>query len=131
LVIIKFIHDLEVEVETIAMTQAIIPETVRKLLASQPIELPIFHPVALKLQRILSDYDFTVEEVAMVANEDTGLASQMLRMANSPHVYGAHQGGHDPGGCYQTRGPAGDKHIHCSITGHRPLPLRTRFLIDI
>ncbi len=70
------------------MTQAIIPETVRKLLASQPIELPIFHPVALKLQRMLSDYDFTVEEVAMVANEDTGLASQMLRMANSPMYMG-------------------------------------------
>ena len=70
------------------MTSAIIPATVRKLLASQPIELPIFHPVALKLQRMLSNYDFTVDEVALVANEDTALASQMLKMANSPMYMG-------------------------------------------
>jgi HD-like signal output (HDOD) protein len=70
------------------MTTAFIPETVRKLLASQPIELPIFHPVALKLQRMLSDFDFTVDEVAMVANEDPALASQMLKMANSPMYMG-------------------------------------------
>lgn len=70
------------------MSQVVIPETVRKLLASQPIELPIFHSVALKLQRMLSDYDFTVDEVAHVANEDQSLASQMLKMANSPMYMG-------------------------------------------
>lgn len=70
------------------MSQVALPETVRKLLASQPIELPIFHPVALKLQRMLSDYDFTVDEVAQVANEDQSLASQMLKMANSPMYMG-------------------------------------------
>lgn len=70
------------------MSQVTLPETVRKLLASQPIELPIFHPVALKLQRMLSDYDFTVDEVAQVANEDQSLASHMLKMANSPMYMG-------------------------------------------
>lgn len=70
------------------MSSAAIPETVRRLLASQPIELPIFHPVALKLQKMLSDYDFTVEEVAQVANEDMSLASQMLKIANSPMYMG-------------------------------------------
>lgn len=70
------------------MASAVIPETVRKLLASQPIELPIFHPVALKLQRMLSNYDFTVEEVALVANEDMSLATQMLKIANSPMYMG-------------------------------------------
>ncbi len=70
------------------MSTASIPETVRKLLASQPIELPIFHPVALKLQRMLSDYDFTVDEVAQVATEDQSLASQMLKIANSPMYMG-------------------------------------------
>jgi HD-like signal output (HDOD) protein len=70
------------------MSTVILPETVRKLLASQPIELPIFHPVALKLQRMLTDYDFTVDEVAQVATEDQSLASQMLRMANSPMYMG-------------------------------------------
>lgn len=70
------------------MSSATIPETVRRLLASQPIELPIFHPVALKLQKMLSDYDFTVDEVAQVANEDMSLASQMLKIANSPMYMG-------------------------------------------
>lgn len=70
------------------MSSASIPETVRRLLASQPIELPIFHPVALKLQKMLSDYDFTVDEVAQVANEDMSLASQMLKIANSPMYVG-------------------------------------------
>ena len=70
------------------MAPASIPETVRRLLASQPIELPIFHPVALKLQRMLSNYDFTVDEVSQVANEDMSLASQMLKIANSPMYMG-------------------------------------------
>jgi putative nucleotidyltransferase with HDIG domain len=70
------------------MTTALIPEMVRKLLASQPIELPVFHPVALKLQRMLTDRDFTVDGVALVANEDPALASQMLKMANSPMYMG-------------------------------------------
>jgi HD-like signal output (HDOD) protein len=70
------------------MSSTALPETVRKLLASQPIELPIFHPVALKLQKMLTNYDFTVDEVAQVATEDQSLASQMLRMANSPMYMG-------------------------------------------
>jgi putative nucleotidyltransferase with HDIG domain len=70
------------------MSSASIPETVRRLLASQPIELPIFHPVALKLQKMLSSYDFTVDEVSQVANEDVSLASQMLKIANSPMYMG-------------------------------------------
>jgi HD-like signal output (HDOD) protein len=70
------------------MSLTSLPETVRKLLASQPVELPIFHPVALKLQRMLSDYDFTVDEVAQVATEDQSLASQMLKIANSPMYMG-------------------------------------------
>lgn len=70
------------------MATVTIPETVRRLLASQPIELPIFHPVALKLQRMLSNYDFTVDEVSQVANEDMSLASQMLKIANSPMYMG-------------------------------------------
>jgi HD-like signal output (HDOD) protein len=70
------------------MSSVSIPETVRRLLASQPIELPIFHPVALKLQRMLTNYDFTVDEVSLVASEDMSLASQMLKIANSPMYMG-------------------------------------------
>lgn len=70
------------------MTTVLVSEKMRKLLASQPIELPVFHPVALKLQRMLTDSDFTVDSVAIVANEDPALASQMLKMANSPMYMG-------------------------------------------
>jgi HD-like signal output (HDOD) protein len=44
--------------------------------------------VALKLQRMLMDSYFTVDEVAQVASEDQSLASQMLRLANSPMYMG-------------------------------------------
>ena len=70
------------------MTASLIPETVRKLLSSQPIELPVFHPVALKLQRMLTEYDFTIDDISSVATEDQALASQMLKMANSPMYMG-------------------------------------------
>lgn len=70
------------------MHQISLPESITDLLISQPIELPIFHPVALKLQRMLSDKDFVVDEVSKVANEDQALASQMLKMANSPMYMG-------------------------------------------
>ncbi len=70
------------------MSSESLPDNVRKLLVSQPIELPIFHPVALKLQRMLSEYDFTVDEIAKVAIEDQALASQMLKIANSPMYMG-------------------------------------------
>ena len=70
------------------MAFAAIPDTVKKLLASQPIELPIFHPIAIKLQQMLTNYDFTVDEVAQVANGDMALASQMLKLANSPMYMG-------------------------------------------
>ncbi len=66
----------------------LISEEMRKVLASQPIELPVFHPVALKLQRMLTTCDFSLDNVAQVANEDPALASQMLRMANSPMYMG-------------------------------------------
>ena len=37
---------------------------------------------------MFSNYDFTVDEVAQVANGDMSLASQMLKMANSPMYMG-------------------------------------------
>ena len=63
------------------------PELKRQL-ENQPIDLPVFHPIALRLQRMLANYDFTVDEVSKVASEDQALAGQMLRMANSPFYAG-------------------------------------------
>jgi HD-like signal output (HDOD) protein len=70
------------------MSQNTLPETLRNILISQPVELPVFHPVALKLQRMLSNNDFTVHEVMQVACEDQSLVSQILKIANSPMYMG-------------------------------------------
>jgi len=57
--------------------------TIRRLLTTQPIELPVFHPIAIKLQHLLETSDFTMDEVINLANEDQSLAGQILKMANS------------------------------------------------
>lgn len=57
--------------------------TIRRLLINQPIELPVFHPIAIRLQLMLDSPDFKMEEVIDLANEDASLAGQILKMANS------------------------------------------------
>ena len=57
--------------------------TIRRLLTTQPIELPVFHPVAIRLQQLLENPDFTFETVIELASEDPSLAGQILKMANS------------------------------------------------
>jgi len=57
--------------------------TIRRLLTTQPIELPVFHPIAIRLQQLLETPDFTMAEVVALANEDQSLAGQILKMANS------------------------------------------------
>jgi HD-like signal output (HDOD) protein len=57
--------------------------TIRRLLTTQPIELPVFHPIAIKLQHLLETPDFTMSAVITLANEDQSLAGQILKMANS------------------------------------------------
>lgn len=57
--------------------------TIRRLLTTQPIELPVFHPIAVRLQLLLETQDFKTEEVVALATEDQSLAGQILKMANS------------------------------------------------
>lgn len=57
--------------------------TIRRLLSTQPIDLPVFHPIALRLQHLLETPDFSMAEVVSLANEDQSLAGQILKMANS------------------------------------------------
>ena len=58
--------------------------TTRRLLAIQPVEeLPVFHPIAIKLQLLLETADFTMDEVIDLASEDQVLAGQILKIANS------------------------------------------------
>lgn len=70
------------------MSQVQLSEELSQLLLTQTIDLPIFHPIALKLQRMLSKNDFTVNDVAEIASEDQSLATQILRISNSPVYMG-------------------------------------------
>lgn len=57
--------------------------TIRRILSIQPVDLPVFHPIAVKLQQLLDSMDFTFDEVVKLAGEDQALAGQILKMANS------------------------------------------------
>jgi putative nucleotidyltransferase with HDIG domain len=62
--------------------------TIRRLLSTQPIDLPVFHPVAVRILHLLHSPDFTMAQVTELANEDQSLAGQILKMANSPLYIG-------------------------------------------
>jgi HD-like signal output (HDOD) protein len=63
-----------------------IPATIKRLLALQPIDLPVFHPIALKIVHQLEHADFAINDLVATANEDQVLVGQILKMANS-HAY--------------------------------------------
>lgn len=63
-----------------------VPITITRLLVLQPIDLPVFHPIALKMVHLLADTDFVVDDLVSVSNDDQVLAGQILKMANS-HAY--------------------------------------------
>lgn len=60
----------------------------RQSLADFPIDLPVFHPVALKLTIMLSDPYSDIDDVIKTINEDQALASQVLKMSNSAAYVG-------------------------------------------
>ncbi|SNB46150.1 HDOD domain-containing protein [Geobacter sp. DSM 9736] len=61
---------------------------IRRILSIYPIDLPVFHPIALKLVYMLSGTEFTIDEVIDLANQDQSIAVKVLRMANSPAFRG-------------------------------------------
>ena len=58
------------------------------LLSAQPVDLPVFHTVALKLQHLLDTPNFSMVEAIGLANEDQALAGQILKLANSAAYMG-------------------------------------------
>lgn len=62
--------------------------TIRRLLSTQPIDLPVFHPIAVRILQLLQTPDYTMSQVTELANEDQSLAGQILKMANSPLYIG-------------------------------------------
>lgn len=60
-----------------------IVEIITGHLSSNDIDVPVFHAVAIKLQQVLAKPDFKLEEIAQLIIADPGVASQVLRVANS------------------------------------------------
>ena len=58
------------------------------LLSTIPIELPVFHMVALELQHHLEEPDFSMEKTIRLVNEDQSLSGHILKMANSAAYIG-------------------------------------------
>lgn len=59
-----------------------------KELSRQPIELPVFNPVALDLLQLLAEPDINYFDVIRTIKEDEALSAQVLKMANSPSYMG-------------------------------------------
>lgn len=60
----------------------------RILFCLEPIELPVFNPVALDLLRLLNDPDMEIDDVVRMIHEDQVLSAQVLKMSNSPAYMG-------------------------------------------
>ncbi|MBT0666064.1 HDOD domain-containing protein [Geobacter pelophilus] len=60
-----------------------IVETISEHLSRNTLDVPVFHAVALKLQQVLAKPDYTLEEISQLIVADPGVASQVLRVANS------------------------------------------------
>jgi HD-like signal output (HDOD) protein len=63
-------------------------EVIKEQLDSETLNLPMFHPIALKLQGVLASKDFTIEQVVALIIKDQALTSQILRLANSAFFSG-------------------------------------------
>ena len=65
-----------------------IVDLIKEELASGKARVPVFHAVAIRLQQVLARPNFSVEEVNRLISADTGLVSQVLRVANSSYYSG-------------------------------------------
>ncbi len=57
----------------------------------QPIELPVFNPVALELLQLLANAEVDINDVIEIINKDQALTVQILRMANSSAYAGRYK----------------------------------------
>ncbi len=65
-----------------------IPARIRYTLYVQPIDLPVFNPVALEVLGLLEDPYTDILDVVRLIGEDQALTAQVLRMANSASYAG-------------------------------------------
>lgn len=65
-----------------------IPLDLRVSFCLQPIELPVFNPVALDLLQMLDEPATDIDSIVRTINDDQALSAQVLKMANSPAFSG-------------------------------------------
>lgn len=65
-----------------------VPLDLRVSFCLQPIELPVFNPVALDLLQKLNDPATEIDDIVRTINDDQALSAQVLKMANSPAFTG-------------------------------------------
>lgn len=65
------------------LTEQSLVDIMHERISSQTLQLPVFHPVALKLMNLLAKEDYSITQVAQMIIEDQALSSHVLRMANS------------------------------------------------
>lgn len=70
------------------MNNMAIPKLTKDIITSQPIVIPVFHEVAIKLLQMMNDNSYKVDEVIILVHEDPALASQMFKQANSIYYSG-------------------------------------------
>jgi putative nucleotidyltransferase with HDIG domain len=63
-------------------------EQLHDILSSQPIELPVFNPIALELLQLLAEQDINYLNVINTIKKDPALSAQVLRMSNSASYMG-------------------------------------------
>jgi HD-like signal output (HDOD) protein len=63
-------------------------ELIREHLSGDLHDLPVFHSVAVRLQQLLSQPRFRINDAIEMINEDQSLASQVLKVANSTFYAG-------------------------------------------
>ncbi|TGU74763.1 HDOD domain-containing protein [Geomonas terrae] len=68
--------------------QASIVEVIKERLAAGTLSVPVFHAVAVKLQQALARPDYDIKEVHQLLNADPGVATRVLRAANSSFYSG-------------------------------------------
>jgi HD-like signal output (HDOD) protein len=66
-------------------------DLIAQYLAANDIELPVFNPVALRLQRALQNEATEIADIEKMIVEDQSLASQILRVANAAFYKGLQQ----------------------------------------
>ncbi|NTW98743.1 MAG: HDOD domain-containing protein [Geobacteraceae bacterium] len=71
------------------MTGSVVKKSsIQKLLTSQHIDIPVFHEVALRLLQMMNAHSYRIEDAIILVHQDTALASEMLRYANSTYNSG-------------------------------------------